>query len=163
MTGQDAAGARATLKARGLRARVSEVSSPGIAPGTVVQQAPAPPAQAQPGATVALSVAAAPQWRTVTTLAGRDDGSSVAFRIRGQRWRVRYSMAYDGSCTLLLVCFGPSVQAQTVPGGERVDAWSLDKGDGRVRTIESGPGVYQLTITGGDDHARWTMDVQDFS
>ncbi len=161
--GQDAATARATLKARGLLARITEVSSPGSAPGAIVQQAPAPPAQAQPGATVALSVAAAPQWRIVTSLSGRDDGSSVAFRIRGQRWRVRYSMAYDGSCTLLLVCFGPSVQARTVPGGERVDVWSLDKGDGRVRTIQSAPGVYQLTITRGDDHARWTMEVEDFS
>ena len=129
--------------------------------GTVVQQSPAPPATAQPGATVALSIAAAPRWRTLTSFSGRDDGRSVAFRVRGRRWRVLYGMSYDGSCTLLLVCFGPHAEARSVPGDQRVDDWSLDKGAGKVRTINSGPGVYQLTISGGDDHARWTMEVQE--
>jgi hypothetical protein len=163
VTGQDVSAARAALKARKLLTRVTEIASPGSAAGTVVQQSPAPPATAAPGSTVALSVAAAPQWRNVTSLSGLDDGKSVAFRIRGQRWRVLYRMSYDGSCTLLLVCFGPRAEARSVPGDQRADAWSLDKGVGKVRTIESGPGVYQLTITGGDDHALWSMDVQDFS
>ncbi len=163
VTGQDVAAARAALKERKLLARVTEVSSPGSVAGTVVQQSPAPPATAAPGSTVVLGVAAAPQWRTVTSFSGRDDGKSVAFRIRGQRWRVVYRMAYDGSCTLLLVCFGPRAQARTVPGDQRADSWSLDKGTGKVRTIESGAGIYQLTISGGDDHALWGMEVQDFS
>ena len=163
VTGLTLDAARSALGSRKLLARVTEVASPGTAAGVVVQQSPAPPAQAVPGSTIALSVAAAPQWRTVTTFAGTDAGSSVAFRIRGSRWRVVYRMAYAGRCTLLLVCFGPKAHARTAPGGDEVDSWSLDRGAGKVRTVESGPGVYQVEVTPGDDAARWSMEVQDFS
>ena len=163
VVGRDVGEARSELRGAGLGARVTEVSSPGTTAGTVVAQHPGPPRTAVPGSAVALDVAAAPRWRTITTLAGSGDGRSVPFRIRGTSWRALYRMSFDGTCSLVLVCFGPRAEALLLPAATRLDAWDLDRGTDRVRTIDSGPGIYQLRVAAGDDRARWSIAVQDFS
>jgi hypothetical protein len=154
--------ARQELDAVGLRANVRERASAGGEPGTILRQSPAPPAKAVPGSTVTLTVVAQPSWHTVTTFAALDDGRSVPFRIRGERWRVVYRLAYEGRCQLLVICFGPSAEVVRMPAEERVESFELDKGTGKTHEIEGDAGVYQVDVVGGEDPARWSMSVQDW-
>lgn len=162
LSAQELDSARSALEALGLRADVKEAPADGAVPGTVITQSPAPLATAVPGTAVELTIAQEPQWRTVTTFVGADDGSSVPFRIRGERWRVVYDMSFEGRCRLLLVCYGPAAEVTALPAGDSVESWDLDKGSEKTRDFRTDSGVYQLTISGGDDSARWTMRVQDF-
>jgi hypothetical protein len=114
------------------------------------------------GSTVALSVAEAPRWRPLTTFSGVDDGSSVAFRIQGSRWRVRYSMSYRESCLLVVVCLGPSAKAQNLQSGASAGGFDLGEGPAQTHTFDGGPGLFRLSIAGGQDSARWSMTVDDY-
>ncbi len=162
LTGKDLARAKQQLDALGLLSKVRDAPAEGAVAGTVLKQSPAPPATAVPGSTVALTVAATPRWRTVTTFEALDDGRSVPFRIRGKRWRVVYRMTYEGRCSLLLVCFGPAAVVTSLPAEDEVESWDLEKGSGRTRNFETQPGIFQITVSGGEDSARWGMSVQDF-
>jgi hypothetical protein len=104
-----------------------------------------------------------PRWRTVTSFKSTGDGNgrSVAFRIRGTRWRLAYDMRYDGDCSFFLVCFGPSADVTRV-GAERIDGFDLDEGSGKTHEVSSQPGIYQVTVSAGRDAASWSMRVQDF-
>jgi hypothetical protein len=86
----------------------------------------------------------------------------VPFRIRGDKWRVSYDMQYVGSCSFLLVCFGPGADVIKVSTGERLDSFDLGDGTGKTHEVDSGPGIFQLTISAGRDSAHWSMRVQDF-
>ena len=133
---------------------------------TAIAQRPAPGMRVAKDSIVSVTLSDGPpppRWRALTSLSGIGDGKSVPFKIRGARWRVIYTMSYEGRCTLLLVCFGPNAQARRLPAEDRVDSWDLDEGSDRVRTIASGPGVYQLEVSGGDDRARWSARIEDLS
>ncbi len=67
-----------------------------------------------------------------------------------------------GSCTLLLVCFGPSAHVSNLVTGASVEDFDLSSGSGHGHTFESGPGLYSVSVSGGSDSARWRMTVQDF-
>ena len=164
VVGHDASDAERVLAAAGLRSHVTAVPAAGQPAGTVTHQSPSASGMAQPGATVELSVAQSPRWRTVTsfTSSGAGDGASVPFRIRGDRWRLEYTMAYDGRCGLLLLCFGPSADISDVQGSERVDAFDLSKGSGKTHVLATGAGIYQVKVSAGDDAAHWSMTVQDY-
>jgi eukaryotic-like serine/threonine-protein kinase len=162
VVGKSAAAARAALARAGLRSSTALVGAPGASTGSVTRQRPASGVQLHRGAHVALSVAEPPRWRTLTTFSGVDDGHSVPFRIDGQRWRVTYSMSYDGSCTLLVVCFGPSAHTVELSTGASLEAFDLSSGSSHGHTFDSGPGLYEVTISGGQDSARWSMAVQDY-
>jgi hypothetical protein len=112
-----------------------------------------------PGSTVVLSVAAAPRWRGLTSFA---DGNSVPFRIRGSRWQIVYGMSYQGTCTLIFICSGPSATVKNLSTGATVDHFDLGEGSGRSRSFPSGPGVYEITISPGSDSARWSVRVEDY-
>src|SRR4029077_17601820 len=114
------------------------------------------------GSTVALSVAETPRWRALTSFSDVDDGRSVPFRILGRRWRVSYCMSYEGACTLLLVCFGPSAEAVDVRTGSSAGGFELGEGSAQAHTFDSGPGVYRVSVSGGHDSARWSMTVEDY-
>jgi hypothetical protein len=71
-------------------------------------------------------------------------------------------MSYQGSCTLLVVCFGPSAQPSNLRTGARLEGFDLSPGASHGHTYESGPGLYSLAVSGGEDAARWSMTVQDY-
>jgi serine/threonine-protein kinase len=162
VVGESASSAGEALARAGLRYSTTSVAAPGTKPGTVTHQSPRSGVSTSHGSTIALSVAETPRWRTLTTFSGVDDGRSVAFRIDGSRWRVMYSMSYEGSCLLLLVCFGPSAQASNLKSGQSFDGFDLSSGSSHAHVFDSGPGLYRMSVEGGRDSARWAMTVQDY-
>jgi len=162
VVGEVASSAGDALARAGLRYSTTSVAAPGTKPGIVTHQSPRSGVSAPHGSTIALSVAETPHWRTLTTFSGVDDGRSVAFRIDGSRWRVTYSMSYEGSCLFLLVCFGPSAQASNLNSGQSFDGFDLSSGSSHAHVFDSGPGLYRVSVEGGRDSARWAMTVQDY-
>lgn len=160
LAGDQLATARARLASVGLRARVTMIPAPGVTAGTVTSQNPAPHVGLVPRSTVALQVAEVPQWRAVTALAGGAEPASTQFRIRGARWRIVYTMAYQGMCTFIFWCSGP--QAQVHRGASTVGSFGLNDGGRQTRTFSSGPGVYRVTISPGQDDANWRAWVEDY-
>jgi hypothetical protein len=114
------------------------------------------------GSTVALWVSQPPQWHPLTTFSGVDDGRSVPFRILGHRWRVTYSMAFEGTCLLLVVCDGPSAEAVEPHNGIASGSFELNDGTHSEHVFNEGPGLFQLMVSGGRDAARWRMTVEDY-
>jgi eukaryotic-like serine/threonine-protein kinase len=162
VVGKAASTAETTIAEAGLRYSLTRVPSPGSMPGTVVRQSPSAPANASRGSTIALSIAETPEWRTLTSFAGADDGKSVPFRILGDRWRVVYDMSFDGTCLLLVICDGPSAEASSLSGGGNGGSFDLGEGEDQTHVFTSGPGIYRLQVSGGRDSARWSMHVQDY-
>jgi eukaryotic-like serine/threonine-protein kinase len=162
VVGQPSSSAESLLARTGLRYAAAVVAAPGSDPGVVTNQSPAPAATAPQGSTVTLSIAEAPRWRALTSFSGVDDGRSVPFHILGSKWRVLYSMAYEGSCTLLVVCFGPSAEADNLNSGASFGSFELGEGETETHTFDSGPGLYRLLISGGHDSAQWSMTVEDY-
>jgi hypothetical protein len=162
LVGQGSVDAQSALGRLGLRAAVSHVPAPGTAPGTVVGQAPPAGSSVSRGATVALSLAETPQWRALTSIASQNRGVSVPFRIRGQRWRIVYGMHYQGTCTLIFICSGPTAHVARLKAGSFTSQFDLSEGDAQIRGLASGPGVYQITVTPGSDTARWSLRVEDY-
>jgi serine/threonine-protein kinase len=162
VVGNSLSDAENALAKAGLHFNVTTQPAAGKDPGTVLSQSPS--TQAPPGSTIALTVVAQPRWRTVTSFAstGGGDGKSVPFRIRGDKWRLSYGMHYVGSCSFLLVCFGPGANVIKPSTGEQLDSFDLGDGSGKTHEVNSGPGVFQVTISSGRDSARWSMRVQDF-
>jgi hypothetical protein len=160
--GQASASAEHEIASAGLRYRAISVPAPSAEPGLVTRQSPRAGTSAPHGSTVTLSIAEQPRWRLLTTFSGVKDGSSVPVRIEGRRWRVTYSMSYVGSCSLLLVCFGPSAQASDLHSGAALASFDLSEGSAHGHTYESGPGLYRVKVTAGRDAARWRMNIQDY-
>jgi hypothetical protein len=106
-------------------------------------------------------VAETPRWRPLTSFAGDDGGRSVPFRIRGSQWRVVYSMGYEGLCTLIFFCSGPSAQVVNLNNSSDAVKFDLNKGSAQTQVFKSGPGLYQISIQPGSDTARWSVEVED--
>ncbi len=140
---------------------VQSIAAPGSTPGTVMSQSPSAGARVGRGSVVELSVAEVPSWRSLTSFGGTNQDQSVPFRIRGQRWRIVYSMGYVGTCTLIFICSGPSATLTDAHSGVTLDNFDLGQGSGQTRTFHTGPGVYQLSVSPGSDTARWNIEVQD--
>jgi len=162
VVGQSSAAAESLLASAGLRYYVTLVAAPGREPNAVTLQSPHSNATVARGSTVSLSVAEEPRWHALTTFSGVGEGRSVPFSILGRRWRVSYSMSYEGTCSLLVVCFGPSAQAQNLQNGSSAGSFELGEGEVETHVFESGPGLYRLTVSGGHDRARWSMTVEDY-
>jgi hypothetical protein len=162
LKGQSFATAQGELQRLGLHASVTQVAAPGVAAGMVMLQSPAAGAELRPGYSVSLSVAETPRWRSLTSLAGEGYGRSVPFRILGTRWRIVYSMGYQGTCTFIFFCSGPSAQVANLSSGSHAVGFDLNDGSGQTQVLKSGPGRYQITVSPGDDTARWSMQVQDY-
>jgi hypothetical protein len=162
IVGQPSRSAERVLASTGLRYDVTLVAAPGSAANTVTGQSPRPSATVPRGSTVALSVAEVPQWRPSTTFSGVDDGRSPAFRILGSQWKVTYSMGYQGTCLLLLVCLGPSAEARNIQTNSNFGGFELGEGSSQTHVFHGGPGLYRLEISAGRDSARWSMTVEDY-
>jgi hypothetical protein len=150
--------AERSLHRLGLRTTVRDVPAPGTRPGTVVGQTPAGGATKPRGSTVTLSVAEVPQWRTVATFDGRSSG---AVHIIGRQWRIVYRMAFNGTCTWVLFCSGPTAQVVDAGTGRYVAGFGLQDGTGQVQSFATGAGSYAIQVTPGGDDAAWSMQVQD--
>jgi eukaryotic-like serine/threonine-protein kinase len=161
LVGQRAGDAQSILSRLGLGAEVTPVPAPGATPGLVVQQKPSANADVAPHSRVGLFTAEVPRWRPLTSFSGGGDGRSVPFRIRGRRWRLDYGMSYDGTCTFILFCSGPSAHVTNVTRGSTVDQFDLNDGSGQTQVYDTGPGVYQVSVSSGSDSAHWSIQVQD--
>jgi eukaryotic-like serine/threonine-protein kinase len=162
VVGQSSSSAESAIADAGLRYGVTTVARPGSHPGVVLSQAPGPASTVAHGSTVALSVAEAPRWRTLTSFSGTDDGHSVPFRILGSHWRLHYNMSYTGTCLLVVVCFGPSAEARNLGTGAGAGSFELGEGSSETHTFNGGPGLYRVAVSGGRDSAGWSMTVQDY-
>jgi hypothetical protein len=91
-----------------------------------------------------------------------DGRASVPFTIRGSRWRIVYSMSYQGMCTFIVFCSGPSAQVADLRRSTTSGSFDLGEGDGQTRTFDSGPGLYQVKVSPGSDSASWSVQVQDY-
>ena len=162
VVGQSSSSAESQLARAGLRYATSLVAAPGSSLASSRISRPRRPRAHGAATTVALSVAEDPRWRELTSFSGVDDGQSVPFQILGAKWRVVYHMAYVGTCTLLVVCFGPSAEVANLKTGATFGQFELGEGEMETRTFASGPGLYRLSISGGHDSARWSMTVEDY-
>jgi hypothetical protein len=162
VVGEQASAAENAIAGAGLRYHTILVAAPGTAAGNVTRQSPAAGATVPRGTTIDLSVTEAPHWRALTSFSGTGGGRSVAFSILGRRWRVSYRMSYEGTCTLLLVCLGPSAQAHDERSGESFGSFELSEGGPHTHAFERGPGTYRVEVSGGHDQARWSMTVEDY-
>jgi serine/threonine-protein kinase len=161
LVGRPSGSAENLLASVGLRYGVTLIPAPGSEPGAVMQQSPGPDATVPRGSAVALNVAESPHWRALTTFSGVDDGRSVPLRILGKQWRVAYNMAYQETCLLVVLCFGPSAEAQDLQSGSNLGSFELGEGSS-THTFHGGPGLYRLVLSGGRDSARWSMTVEDY-
>jgi hypothetical protein len=111
---------------------------------------------------VTLSVGESPRLRSLTTLQGTAGGRSVPFQIHGARWEIVYRMGYQGACSLLFICSGPSATVTNARTGATIDGFDLGEGDNKTRTFDTGPGVYQISVSPGSDTALWSIKVDDY-
>jgi PASTA domain len=162
LTGQSTTAARSILASLHLAANVDAVPAPGTAPGTVTGQQPTGGHYLTQQRVVTLLVAEVPQWRTVTSFSGDSGDSSVPFRIRGMRWRALYAMSYNGPCTFIIFCEGPSASAVDTASGRTVNQFDLNQGNEQTQVFGTGPGIYQLKVSPGLDAAQWSVDIQDY-
>ena len=153
-------GVEARARRMHLQPAFSSSHSPTAA-GLAIAQEPSPGTHVVNGSIVHVVLSSGPQWRALTTFTGVDDGESVPFRILGAKWRVVYHIAYQGSCTLLVVCFGPSAEVENLTTGASFDSFELGEDQTETHIFDSGPGLYRLVISGGHDPARWAMTIED--
>jgi eukaryotic-like serine/threonine-protein kinase len=162
VVGGGATAATAALQHLGLRTELTQVPAPGVAPGLVTHQSPAAGSDLARHAMVTLSVAETPRWRPLTSWAGDSDGRSVPFRIRGTQWRVVYGMGYEGLCTFIFICSGPSAQVVDLNHPSDATKFDLNKGSDQTQVFKAGAGLYQISIQPGSDTAHWSMEVEDY-
>ncbi len=71
-------------------------------------------------------------------------------------------MSYQGTCTLIIFCNGPTAKVNQLPGTTTIDQFGLSSGTAQTRSFQSGPGVYQVLVTPGSDQAGYSIAVQDY-
>ena len=70
-------------------------------------------------------------------------------------------MAFQGTCTWILFCYGPSARV-TDAAGRYVAGFGLSDGSGQVQSFATGAGTYEVRVTPGGDDAGWSIEVQDY-
>jgi serine/threonine-protein kinase len=161
LVGQQTAAAETIASRLGLTVNINQVSAPGVAPGLVVQQIPDATTPVQRHSHVTLQVAETPRWHYLDSFSGHAGGNSGPFVIRGSRWRIVESMGYDGTCTYIFFCSGPSATITNAVSGATVSQFDLGEGENQTKVFSSGAGTYDIRVTPGSDNAHWTIQVQD--
>jgi eukaryotic-like serine/threonine-protein kinase len=163
LLGDGSSAAAARLHQLHLEATFTSVAAPGTAPGTVTDQSPTAGHHVKQHSTVTLLVAEQPRWQTVRSFSGNGPGAPVQFQIRGTRWQMVYTMAYDGTCDFVLICNGPNAHVIGLGAGNSTDtSFDLNDGGSQTRVFNSGPGMYQISIKPGWDSAHWTVTIEDW-
>ena len=153
--------AQQTLQKAGLKVRTDVVVAPGVPAGTVTSQNPAPGTRRPRGSRVTLDIAEVPHWQPVTSIAGGVRARTVGFSVRGPRWRLVYTMAFEGTCTWVIFCSGPSATVTNAQTGART-GFGLSDGGRQTRVFGTGRGDYRLTVSPGSDSARWSLWIEDY-
>ena len=162
LAGEQFDDAQAQLAQIGLKARATVIAAPGVPAGRITSQSPAPGSRLAPPKRVSVDVAEVPQWRPLRSLTGSGQSTSTQVRVRGTRWRIVYTMGFQGTCTFIFFCSGPQAEVDNVRSGSTVDSFGLNDGGRQTRTFDTGAGVYDLTVAPGDDTARWQVWVEDY-
>ncbi len=162
LAGEQFSDARSRLQDLGLRARANVIAAPGVPAGDVTSQSAAPGSKLAPPKTVVLNVAEVPQWRPITSVSGSGQSTSTQVRVRGTKWRIVYTMGYEGTCTFIFFCSGPQGEVDNAASGATIDNFGLSDGGRQTRIFNTGAGVYDLTVSPGDDTARWQVWVEDY-
>jgi hypothetical protein len=71
-------------------------------------------------------------------------------------------MQYDGTCTFLFICSGPSAKVAALAGASPGDGFDLNEGHDQTHEFDSGGGLYEITVSPGSDKARWSMHIEDY-
>jgi len=161
VVGYSATSATSILGSLHLKATVHTVPAPGTVPGTVTGQKPVSGAYVAPHRAISLFVAETPQWRPLTSF-GAGAASSVPFRIQGTKWRIVYTMSYQGTCTFIFFCEGPNATVVNLSNHSNTTQFGLNSGAEETQVVDSGPGIYQIRISPGLDTADWSVQVQDY-
>jgi serine/threonine-protein kinase len=144
LAGDAAADAQRALAKAGLHARMKTVIAPGVAAGTVTSQSPGPGIRIPRGGRVTLNVAEVPAWKPVTSISGGNHSETVGFHIRGSRWRIVYTMGFQGTCTWVIFCSGPNAVV-TGPSASGAGSSSTGStGTGASGTGASGTGASNI-------------------
>ena len=162
LIGYSSSSASSLLSTLHLNATLHPVPAPGKAPGTVTGQSPVSGVYVAPHRAVSLLVAEVPQWQPTLTSFGPNANSSVPFRIQGTKWRIVYNMNYQGTCTFIFFCEGPSATVVDLSNHSTTSQFDLNGGSDQTQVIDSGPGIYQIRISSGLDTASWSVGVQDY-
>jgi hypothetical protein len=114
---------------------------------------------------VTLYVAERPRWQPpVISVSGSGAVHSPPFAIDGGRWRIVYSMHYNGTCAFLFFgsfCSGPTIQAIDTTTGATVASVQVSPGDHQTQIVSAGPGTYELRVAPGDS-ASLRLSAQDW-
>ena len=161
LVGASLGDAETVLGALKLQPDVARVPAPGVTPGTVTFD-PDAGKSLTPGSAVPLSVAEVPQLRYLTGFGGEGGGQSGPFQIRGRRWRIVDDMSYQGICTFIFFCSGPTAKVTNADTGATVDSFDLGEGNGQTQVVRSGPGTYEVQVFPGSDSARWSVTIDDY-
>jgi hypothetical protein len=161
LAGDSSTEAQRALQKAGLKIRTKTVVAPGVPAGTVTSQVPGPGAKRPRGSRVTIDVAEVPHWQALASIAGGARAQTVRFHVRGPRWRVVYTMGFQGTCTWVVFCSGPSATVTNAVTGART-GFGLSDGGRQTRVLRSGRGDYRLTVAPGSDSARWSLWVEDY-
>jgi hypothetical protein len=71
-------------------------------------------------------------------------------------------MGFQGTCTWILFCDGPTAHVINTATGQAVSAFGLNDGSGQTETFSTGPGTYEIRVTPGGDTAKWSVHVEDW-
>jgi hypothetical protein len=138
------------------------IAAPGVPAGLVTSQSPAPGAKLTPSHRVRLDVAEVPRWQALTSMSGSSHTTSTTVHIRGTRWRLVYTMGYQGTCTFIFWCSGPSAEVDSVSSGSTVSSFGLNDGGRQSKVFQTGPGSYRVSVSPGSDSAGWQVWVEDY-
>ncbi|MEO8968564.1 MAG: protein kinase [Solirubrobacteraceae bacterium] len=151
--------AQAALARVGLRSLIRAIAAPGEPAGAVTSQSPAPGVWAARSHAVLVDVVKTLHWQAVATVHSSGAPTTASFRIRGPHWRVVYTMSYQGTCTFIIFCSGPSA---TVDGPTGARSFDLSDGGRQTESFAPGSGRFTLSVHPGSDSARWTAWIQDW-
>ena len=162
LAGDQVSTAEARLQQLGLTARTTVIAAPGVPAGAVTSQSPAPGTKLTPPHSVRLDVAEMPRWQSVTSMAGSSETTSTTVHIHGTRWRLVYTMGFQGTCTFIFWCSGPNAKVDNVSSGSTVSSFGLSDGGRQTKVFDTGPGTYRVSVSPGSDTAGWQVWVEDY-
>ena len=160
LAGRRVADAESALAADHLAPACARSSPPASPAGAVTSQSPAPGARVAPHAAVRIDVAETPRWQPLATLTGSDHTASVPFTVRGSHWRVVYTMSYQGTCTWIVFCSGPTATVTGRTGGTR--SFGLSDGGRHSQGFAAATRSLHAAHRPGSDSTRWTAWIEDW-
>jgi len=96
------------------------------------------------------------RWHTVTTFSGSNDKTTSSFTIKGDEWRVKYTVSGDPEYAF----FGVFLRSKKTD--RSVSSWSCDEGDcSDTQYIYKGYGDYYFEVWAANLDS-WKLEVEDY-